>query len=263
MANINDKRAEVIRRQRDVGKKISRLKSNWGVNLDDTGLDPRKSRDVIARLNSRQLEAQLTRLNQFQSRQTQFVGDSQGRPIAKTKFREYQKLVDKYNANVRKRYSKYDDIFLKSAGQTVKERRAMTKPVHRAASNPASNSPVEIAERRPQNIASPKALDKLIRDMKRKTEPNYHAKRIRKARKELRDMARGANAPEIHDMVKGLTDEQFDFLWNETNFANALSLVYELNQSTLSSKEKPWFANVIHTQLKESMVMIDDARKVI
>lgn len=262
MASLGDKRAEVLARQRAVGKKISRMNRSTGVQISGTPLDPRVPRERIARLNTVQLDALLNRLNTFQSRKVQYVPDASNRPIPKQKFDQYTRLVRQYNREVRRRQAKYDDVFLKSAGQTVKERRAMRTPVHRAGTNPAANSPVELSESKPWHIASPKALDRLIKSMKEKTAPSYHKKRIKEARDQLKKMAYSANIPSLFDNTSGLTDAQFDFLWNETSYATAASLAYELTMSSLSNTEKPWFSTVINDKLNDSLAQIEDARNI-
>jgi len=70
---LDDKRALVLRLQRNTGKKISRNKSQNGTLIAGTEFDPRKALADISKMRGRDLDAQIRRLTAFNDRSTQFV----------------------------------------------------------------------------------------------------------------------------------------------------------------------------------------------
>lgn len=234
---------EIARSRRSaVTSKIARIRRNTGVDVTGKPDDPRRPVEVVKRYNSRQLNNYIAELNAFQSRSVGFVAGAGGVPIPKSKWAEYKRLERRYNAQGAQHEAAIADIFLPTAGMTLRQRNAM---IHPTAVGEVVNRPYSQIERSPQQVPSTNALDTLIRDMYRRTEREFLPGEIKKSRKQLNDMLKTAGNGEFVKRANILTDSQFDTLWNYTNFATLVSLSYEMAKLRAADAKERWHDSVV------------------
>lgn len=227
--NIDDLRDEVQRRRSAATAKIRRQRSK-GVNLEGTKIDPRREVGVEKNYTKRQLESYLRELNSFTSRSTRIVPIAGGKFVTGDQWRRYKEAERRYNRRVNRAYGKVANLKIPNTGMTVAER-DMTMGVNdrrvKAMRGTASRRLYEPSRLRPSQVASPEALEKLIRDMRKKTSSKWHETALKNQRKEMLAMAKTIGNKKLIKEAKSLTNEQFDTLWNYTPFASDLSRGYE------------------------------------
>ena len=242
--DVNSLRNKVKQRQRGVGKKISRAKSTTGAVIAGTEYDPRLSVDKIGRYNSVQLNAHLSRLDSFMSRNVQFVADSENRPIARHKWQQYKRAERNYNRQTQRNFSKYADIPLSSSGMTVRQRMEMMTPKFQYMQDRAVNSPFMPVDRKSQSIRSEKTLETLTKNMRSRVGRDHVDKMLADAKKQFNQIMDLVDAPKLKKMIGELSDNQFDLLWNYTGFATSISLGYEIRRDSLKGIKKAWHGKV-------------------
>lgn len=234
---------EMARKRRSaVTAKIGRIRRNTGVDIAGNPDDPRRPANVVKRYNSRQLNKYIAELNAFQSRDVGYVAGAGGVPIPKSKWREYKRLETRYNAAGALHEAKIADIFLPQAGMTLRQRNAM---VHPTAVGEVVNRPYSQVERSASQVPGVKALDRLIKDMIKKTNKSFLPSEIKRSRKQLNDMLKTAGNGEFVKRANKLSNSQFDTLWNYTNFATLVSLSYEMAKLRAADAKERWHDSVV------------------
>lgn len=234
---------DLVRKRRGaVTGKISRIRRNTGVDIAGRPEDPRRDTKVIAKYNSRQLNKYLGELNAFQSRSVGFVSGAGGVPIPKLRWNQYKKLEMQYNTIGIKHEAKISNIFLPTAGMTLRQRNAM---IHPTAVGEVVNRPYSYIDRTSSQVPNIEALESLTKDMRRKTKAGFLPGEIGKARKQLRGMLKVTGNNELGNRASGLSDSQFDTLWNYTNFATLISLSYEMAKLRATGGKERWHDSVV------------------
>jgi len=259
-AELEAKRELAKSRHRAVGKKISRLKQTNEVKVGGTKYDPRRELKKLERYNARQLDAYVRELNSFMKRETQFVPDSQRRPMKGDQWKQYKELEKQYNNRATSEYSPLADIPLPHTGMTVGERMSMMTPDHPQAGNPSVNNPYKTVQRKPTNVAGAKKLNDLIKDLKKRLDSRFEAKELKRARDEFSQMMAKINMPDMEKAVNSLTPSDFKNLWYLTSFATDISIMYEVSMALISDKDKPWHSDVFDNAVADAMVQIQWAK---
>ena len=252
-----------MKRHKAAGKKISRLQREKGIQgLSGSANDPRRDPKILKRYTKKQVQAYINELNRFTSRGTQFVPDAQRRPVPGNLWNTYKNLEKQFNKRVDAHFNQVADVYVPRLGMTIRERMAMMTPDHPKAGQSAVHSPYNPPDRRPTNVASRKALERLIGDMKERLKPSWFDKKLNEGRDQFGKMAKIVNDPALEAAVNDLSPQQFDMLWNYTPFASAESLVYEIRMSMLSDKEKPWHTQTLDNALKDMHELVSWAKSV-
>lgn len=227
-------RALAKRQTRNATDKIRRIKqSEHGALVAGSDHDPRREFSKINKYNSRQLNAYIAKLQRFNSRATQFVGDAKGRPIPSKKWERYKTQEQAMNARKSEEFDKVKNMRLPN-GMTIAEYDAMTTPAVPQMANPATNSPYAKTNRRPRAVASEKALAKLTKDSAKKWTSRDLKERTAKGRVTANTLLQTINDQELIGRLNNLTDSQFNILWNYSKeFTHNLSLLYELIQKRM------------------------------
>ena len=260
---LNAKRELARKRHRAATRKISRLRAK-GVDVSGSSLDPRQDLGKIKKLNSKQLDAHIARLDKFVSRETSFVSGANKTPLTGSLWQQHQRLVAAVNKKNAKPYGNVKDIFLPSLGMTVDQFQG-TKPTHPVSGNPASRAPHLPIQRSSKGIPNDKQLKKLIKDLQAKLQPDYGDKIIRRERKTLgaflKTIDKVSAVKDISKDFRGLSDAQFAFMWNYTNFAAISSFDYEIAKSKLHDpKSLAQFDAAFDTQIREMRKIIKDVK---
>jgi len=253
---IDELRAKVMARHKAATRKVSRLKNVVGVEVSGTKVDPRRSPAKIRHYTTAQLNTYMRELDTFTSRSTQFVPDARRKPMSADKWHTYQKAELAYNQKVKSDFSRIEDIYVPRLGMTIGERMDMVTPKHRQAYNPAVNAPYEPPTRKPTNVMSEKALEKLTAAMVKRGTPEHNKQLILDAREQFSLMAEVINEPELRDRISELTDTQFLVAWNYTPLPTALGMWYDMAQAILNSKEQAHHAGVLRNSVREANELI-------
>lgn len=247
-------RAEALRLHRNTTSKISKNNAKRGADLSGTEFDPRVSPSKVKRYNRQQLASYIAKLEKFNSRKTQFVPDSQYRPIPAQKWREYKDAEKALNKEIRDRYSTYSGIKLPS-GLTVAQQLSMFETTHPQMHNPASNAGIRELDRHSKSVKSLLALEKLTQDTKKRTSREHKLSVEAANRKSVNDMMDIIGNDNWKQRIDALSSTKLDILWNlSAVFANAVGLFYEVAKKLLSDKESKterWMDTVISNATKE------------
>lgn len=269
MANkeLDAKREQAIYLTRRANHKISRLRTKRDVEVAGSQYDYRRSAKVIRRYTAKQLDAYNARLEQFNDRTTQFVGDAHKRPIPAAEFKQLHVAEVARRKHAQEIYERHKNIVLpgvegQPGTETIGERRDKMRSDRKMAGNPSVNDPYDTPVREPKNIANRKALKKLTREAKKKAEKGWDEKELKRQIGEFSKMVNRIGDADLAASVKKLTPGQFRTLWNDTNFATAVSSQYEITRTDLISEEdKPWHIQIIHDAFTDARRLVDWAAK--
>ncbi len=248
MSKIDARRAALIAQRKRVTTKIARMAKVYDANVSGTRLDPRKSANEIKSMNSRQLTAYQRSLDRFMSRDTGYVGEAL-LPIAEV--RRYLSVERVHNKLAKPLYDVYKNLPGPGGQQTVAERDALMEGRPRMATD-ASNRPLSPINRDPRNIASLRGLRKLTKQLEKKIKPGTYERNVKQGRKQAAQMLKQIADAELTRQIKGLSDREFDFLFNFHGLANDLRTRYKgAKESDGESMEEGYaavVANAIDTE---------------
>ena len=256
MVNARDRLiADVRKRRSAVTSKIYRIKRSTGVNIAGERDDPRRvTRDPL-KMNTAQLRKYYRQLDSFMSRDVAFIPGANGTLISKSRWREYVEYQSKYNKIGEQHLKGISAIEITGEGMTVGQREATFNPDSLRAQGDVVNRPYSRMSRTPENINGGEALERLIVDLKRKTSKAFLPAEIAKSREQMNDMLDIIGNQSLTSKMNGLSDKQFDVLWNYTNFATNLSLMYQIlkiksSKAILSPKDR-WYESVAEDAVED------------
>lgn len=259
---LNAKRSQALHLTKRANHKISRLRTKADVEVAGSQYDVRASPKTIRRYTAKQLDAYNARLQQFNDRGTQFVGDVQRRPIPAGEWRDYKRAEVARRKHATEIYERHKNIPLPGGNETVGQRRDKMRADRKLAGNPSVNDPYDPPVRSPKNIANRKALKTLTKDEKRKSGKGWDDKELKRQIGEFSKMVGRIGDADLAASVKKLTAGQFRTLWNDTNFATAVSSQYEIVKTDLISEEdKPWHIQIIQDAFTDARRLVDWAKK--
>lgn len=233
-------RARVRARQRAAGNKISKMKRRSGAVLAGTELDPRKSSAAINKLNTRQLEAQLRRLDSFIDRKTQYVGLANG-VVPKKKWKQLKDTERKSNEALTPLFKAADATKSPGGDWSVVDKYLVLYPNRREtyAKRINNRTGLTYSALEPGDIYSPKALDKLIKRLKQQAKPGFLEARYKKQFANFEKMAAASTIPvDVKKFRDTLTPYQFSMLWDWGGLPNSLSVFVD------SPPKKKWYDKV-------------------
>lgn len=219
MSDIQRLRDEARKAHRAAGNKASRLRTVKGVEVSGTKYDVRRDPAKIKRYNKAQLESYIADLKGFTNRRNNYVAGSAGTPIPATLWNQYQQAERRFNSTGAEKFSKVADIFLPGLGRTIGERTADLNPKARRADGEIANRPYSELHKKPSSIPSVEALLKSMKYMDKKNAPDYNTVKLRVLRENALKMIEPIGDKEMTHRIKSMSDNDFDFLWNYTQFA--------------------------------------------
>lgn len=264
---LDAKREQALYLTRRATHKISRLRKARDVEVSGSEYDTRRPAKAIKRYTEKQLDAYIARNTQFIDRSTQFVGDAHRRPIPAQEFKELHVAQVARRKRAQEVLAKHRDLKLPGRNgepgtETVGERRDKMRADRKMAGNPSVNDPYDTPISEPRNIANRKALKKLTREAKKKAEKGWDDKELKRQIGEFSKMVNRIGDADLAASVKKLTPGQFRTLWNDTNFATAVSSQYEITRTDLiSEQDKPWHIQIIHDAFTDARRLVDWAKK--
>jgi hypothetical protein len=231
-------RAETLNAHRKATRKVSRLKTQNGVSISGSNLDPRRSPAIIKRYNSKQLAAYQAKLESFVDRRVQYHPDKNKRPMAK--FGIYKSLEKQYNRIVNNDFNAVKDLELPS-GRKIEERFKLTTADRRSSRGRPVNAPYDPPVRESTHFTSERALNSMIKDMKKRLEADRPTKNVKKSKTQLNQMVKtiekATQDKKLRAALKDLTPDQFRVLWNYTTLATDINIGYEEAMKLLGQRK--------------------------
>ena len=227
--NINELRAEVLRRQKSANAKIARLERK-GVAISGTVHDVRRSTGNVKRYNSRQLNTYLSELNDFMRRPNQFVAGNEGVPIRAGVWKNFEKIQNEYVSFVTEHYNTVKDTFVPRHGMTVGDTDKKMRPKRERGKGgvprPLENfSPIQLS-----GVMSEEKLRELQTQFSKKLNPDFVPKLVQKQKFQMLQAVQSFGDPVINQMAAELTLHQVDTLWNYTDAPRDLFASYRVQQ---------------------------------
>lgn len=221
-------RSEVRKRQGHARAKETRLKKKY--NLTSLGKYSALRADAqLGRYTTRQLLSYMKQLNKFMEDKRSFVPDMRGRAMDERKYLRYRREAEKYNKRVAAWHHKYSTV-PDRYGQTSMDRKMMLKDHgFYNPKTPKKKMGVEFHEPlKPDNFAGEKAVGKIGYKLKEGATPRDLNKRRFAAMDQFNQMTEPLPyGDELRVAFYSLTQEQRDYVWNETDFTDLLSEDYD------------------------------------
>lgn len=250
--NINELRAEVAKKRRAAGSKISRVKRNTGAKIAGTEYDPRKVAGAEKSMSSRQLRSYLSQLNKFNDRGTQFVGLARGVPAPRNLFNAY-KAGEHREKQLGQQHQNSIGGLKVDRDNTVNDLLNMRPQNTRSKVEKAVYGPYSSITREASEIASVNALNKLIEQQRKKFNTRYFSRKLTESKANLMKALVAIGNHEWLEQVARLSNYQFDALWFGNPAAiEAVFLRYEtLTDNAVDSPKERWQDKVIENESAE------------
>lgn len=211
-----------------VTRKIKRMaKGDYGIDITGMEYDPRVGKDAISRMSGDRLKRLLEKQAYFRKAHVGYYKGARGTIVTRQSYRNYVNSVRKINNSVDVEQAKYQDVFIKPLGMTVKERRAMMTPTHPVHGTEAYDGMKKLKIYSPTQLMGTEGA-KMIALRNDDIRRQYTSRElVSKARGYMNDMMDTIGDEELRVKFNSLSDEQFWFIWAYTDFPNELALKYD------------------------------------
>lgn len=227
--DINELRAEVMRRHKSANAKINRLEKK-GVAISGTVHDIRRTAGNVQRYNARQLQAYNAELKDFMRRPNQFVAGNEGVPIRAGVWKNFEKTQREYVNFVTEHYNTVKDTFVPRHGMTVadtdKKMRVKRERGKGGIPRPLENfSPIQLS-----GVVSEDKLRELTTEFSKKLNPDFVPRLAQEQKFLMLQTVSSFGDPVITQMAAELTLHQVDTLFNYTDAPRDLFAGYRMQQ---------------------------------
>lgn len=224
-------RKAAIKSESLVTRKIKRMsKGDYGIDISGMEYDPRVGKDAISRMSGDRLKKLLEKQAYFRKAHVGYYKGARGTIVTRQSYRNYVNSVRKINNSVDIEQAKYQDMFIKPLGMTVKERRAMMTPTHPVHGTEAYDGMKKLKIYSPTQLMGTEGA-KMIALRNDDIRRQYTSRElVSKARGYMNDMMDIIGDEELRVKFNSLSDEQFWFIWAYTDFPNELALKYDAMQ---------------------------------
>ena len=251
-------------------RKAARIRRDLKVN--DLGeFAPRvPSLKNIDRYNEKQLDSFIQQSEQYRSRQNQVVrlgSEKNYELITKDRWKQFDRQQRQRRDQARAAFKDIEGLLIPSKGQTIGDRRKELLPDRKG--QLADNVGTMANPKRPEQITSASAMDRLENELKKYNEGGEHSIVRQKAMDVLDKMdtyfsAYGAD--DIMDQVRDLTDDQFFALWNINDFANSAANIYEnlknLDDDAMSADKATMTRMTVEQDASEIRGLIEGVKQI-
>lgn len=217
-----------------VTRKIKRMaKGDNGIDITGMEYDPRVGKDAISRMSGDRLKKLLEKQSYFRRAHVGYYKGARGTIVTRQAYRNYANSVRKINTTIEAEQHKYDDVYIKPLGMTVKERRAMMTPAHPVHDTEAYDGMKKLKIYSPQQLMGTEGAKMIALrndDIRRQYSSRVLVAKARGYMNEMMDMV-GDEAARAK--FNSLSDEQFWFIWAYTDFPEELSLKYMAMQLSM------------------------------
>lgn len=224
-------RKAAIKSESLVTRKIKRMaKGDYGIDISGMEYDPRVGKDAISRMSGDRLKKLLEKQTYFRKSHVGYYKGARGTIVTRQSYRNYVNSVRKINNSVDAEQAKYQNIFIKPLGMTVKERRAMMTPTHPVHGTEAYDGMKKLKIYSPTQLMGTEGA-KMIALRNDNIRRQYTSREIvSKVRGYMNAMMDIIGDEELRVKFNSLSDEQFWFIWAYTDFPNELALKYDAMQ---------------------------------
>lgn len=224
-------RKAAIKSESLVTRKIKRMaKGDYGIDISGMEYDPRVGKDAISRMSGDRLKKLLEKQAYFRKAHVGYYKGARGTIVTRQSYRNYVNSVRKINNSVDAEQAKYQNMFIKPLGMTVKERRAMMTPTHPVHGTEAYDGMKKLKIYSPTQLMGTEGA-KMIALRNDDIRRQYTSRElVSKARGYMNDMMNIIGDEELRFKFNSLSDEQFWFIWAYTDFPNELALKYDAMQ---------------------------------
>lgn len=224
-------RKAAIKSESLVTRKIKRMaKGDYGIDISGMEYDPRVGKDAISRMSGDRLKKLLEKQAYFRKAHVGYYKGARGTIVTRQSYRNYVNSVRKINNSVDAEQAKYQNMFIKPLGMTVKERRAMMTPTHPVHGTEAYDGMKKLKIYSPTQLMGTEGA-KMIALRNDDIRRQYTSRElVSKARRYMNDMMDIIGDEELRVKFNSLSDEQFWFIWAYTDFPNELALKYDAMQ---------------------------------
>lgn len=221
-------RKAAIKSESLVTRKIKRMaKGDYGIDISGMEYDPRVGKDAISRMSGDRLKKLLEKQAYFRKASVGYYKGARGTIVTRQSYRNYVNSVRKINNSVDAEQAKYQDVFIKPLGMTVKERRAMMTPTHPVHGTEAYDGMKKLKIYSPTQLMGTEGA-KMIALRNDDIRRQYTSSElVSKARGYMNEMMDTIGDEELRVKFNSLSDEQFWFIWAYTDFPNELALKYD------------------------------------
>lgn len=225
---LADLRKAAMKSESLVTRKIKRMaKGDYGIDITGMEYDPRVGKDAISRMSGDRLKKLLEKQAYFRKAHVGYYKGARGTIVTRQSYRNYVNSVRKINNSVDAEQAKYQDVFIKPLGMTVKERRAMMTPTHPVHGTEAYDGMKKLKIYSPTQLMGTEGA-KMIALRNDDIRRQYTSRElVSKARGYMNDMMDIIGDEELRVKFNSLSDEQFWFIWAYTDFPNELALKYD------------------------------------
>lgn len=225
---LADLRKAAMKSESLVTRKIKRMaKGDYGIDITGMEYDPRVGKDAISRMSGDRLKKLLEKQAYFRKGHVGYYKGARGTVVTRQSYRNYVNSVRKINNSVDAEQAKYQDVFIKPLGMTVKERRAMMTPTHPVHGTEAYDGMKKLKIYSPTQLMGTEGA-KMIALRNDDIRRQYTSRElVTKARGYMNDMMDIIGDEELRVKFNSLSDEQFWFIWAYTDFPNELALKYD------------------------------------
>lgn len=225
---LADLRKAAMKSESLVTRKIKRMaKGDYGIDITGMEYDPRVGKDSISRMSGDRLKKLLEKQAYFRKAHVGYYKGARGTIVTRQSYRNYVNSVRKINNSVDAEQAKYQDVYIKPLGMTVKERRAMMTPTHPVHGTEAYDGMKKLKIYSPTQLMGTEGA-KMIALRNDDIRRQYTSRElVSKARGYMNDMMDIIGDEELRVKFNTLSDEQFWFIWAYTDFPNELALKYD------------------------------------
>lgn len=225
---LADLRKAALKSESLVTRKIKRMaKGDYGIDITGMEYDPRVGKDAISRMSGDRLKKLLEKQAYFRKAHVGYYKGARGTVVTRQSYRNYVNSVRKINNSVDAEQAKYQDVFIKPLGMTVKERRAMMTPTHPVHGTEAYDGMKKLKVYSPTQLMGTEGA-KMIALRNDDIRRQYTSRElVSKARGYMNDMMDIIGDEELRVKFNSLSDDQFWFIWAYTDFPNELALKYD------------------------------------
>ncbi len=199
-------------------RKVAYNRREKGINLAGSDFDSRASKQKLSKYTQTQLRNYIKQQSDFVSRKTSFIKLNNGDIISSSQWREFQNNQKRASQRAKRRERRMN-VHVPSLGAPAVEYEEYVLGSRRRL---RQRRPVRQWGFRPENIESAKAFDKLSRLVERELNPKRTRKTVEKQKRQAMRIANNIGRLDIRSALGELSYEQFDFLWNYTQFARNL-----------------------------------------
>lgn len=241
MANDELKRIrqEIAKRRRAATAKVNRVQRSKGISLAGTNIDPRKEVGHENKLNLKQAQTYLSKLDTFASRNTQFEKGKKGKIIDGVTWHRIEHLTSRLEKKVqaeKEALAQYhpmmtaqDESIVPNPDMTVRDKRDNLAKKPTAISDKYSY--YSVYRKTPQQFEDNEKLELLRINLIEQLSPQYIGKKRKQAREHVMKALITMGELDIMEGMHALSNKQFDILWADPEFRDTLFMKYGYMQA--------------------------------